>query len=182
MQLGFVMQPDAGAAAGHLAAFLAACKDYRHILAPGERGQVQILSATRDQAGNLFNFVCGVFELSKALRGLIDCKTADTLVLKCWIDIVVRPASFRSTRGSTCIAILCDELAYWRSEDSSNPDTEILRALRPSLLTTGGPLVAIGSPYARRGEFWKAYSKHYGKDELAGSCGSGCDRGHEPFG
>jgi phage terminase large subunit-like protein len=59
-----------------LAAFLAACKDYRHILAPGERGQVQILSATRDQAGNLFNFVCGVFESSKALRGLIDCKTA----------------------------------------------------------------------------------------------------------
>jgi hypothetical protein len=148
-----------------LAAFLAACKDYRHILAPGERGQVQILSATRDQAGNLFNFVCGVFESSKALRGLIDCKTADTLVLKCSIDIVVRPASFRSTRGSTCIAILCDELAYWRSEDSSNPDTEILRALRPSLLTTGGPLVAIGSPYARRGEFWKAYSKHYGKDD-----------------
>jgi hypothetical protein len=43
-----------------LAAWLAACKDYRGILAPGERGQLQVLSATRDQAGNLFNFVTGI--------------------------------------------------------------------------------------------------------------------------
>src|SRR6202011_1063054 len=31
-----------------LAAWVAACKDYRSILAPGERGQLQVLSATRD--------------------------------------------------------------------------------------------------------------------------------------
>jgi hypothetical protein len=150
-------------AAAVLAAWLAACKDYRHILAPGERGQLQVLSATRDQAGNLFNFVSGIFEASRALSGLVESKTADTLCLKCHIDIVVRPASFRSTRGSTCVGVLCDEISFWRSEDSSNPDTEILRALRPSLMTTGGPLVAISSPYARRGALWKAYRKHYRK-------------------
>jgi hypothetical protein len=147
-----------------LAAWLAACKDYRGILAPGERGQLQVLSATRDQAGNLFNFVTGIFEASRALRGLVENKTADTLCLKCHIDIVVRPASFRSTRGSTCVGVLCDEISFWRSEDSSNPDTEILRALRPSLMTSGGPLVAISSPYSRHGELWKAYRKHFGKD------------------
>jgi len=32
-------------AAAILAAWLAACKDYRSILAPGERGQLQVLSA-----------------------------------------------------------------------------------------------------------------------------------------
>ena len=147
-----------------LAAWLAACKDYRGILAPGERGQLQVLSATRDQAGNLFNFIVGIFEESRALRGLVESKTADTLCLKCHIDIVVRPASFRSTRGSTCVGVLCDEISFWRSEDSSNPDTEILRALRPSLMTTNGPLVAISSPYSRHGELWKAYRKHFGKD------------------
>ena len=119
-----------------LAAWLAACKDYRGILAPGERGQLQVLSATRDQAGNLFNFVAGIFETSRALRGLVENKTADTLCLKCHIDIVVRPASFRSTRGSTCVGVLCDEISFWRSENSSNPDAEILRALRPSLMTS----------------------------------------------
>jgi hypothetical protein len=152
-------------AAAVLAAWLAACKDYRHILAPGERGQLQVLSAARDQAGNLFNFVTGIFEASRALRGLVETKTADTLCLKCHIDIVVRPASFRSTRGSTCVGVLCDEIAFWRSDDSSNPDSEILRALRPSLLTTGGPLVAISSPYAKHGELWKAYRKHHRKDD-----------------
>ena len=100
-----------------LAAWLAACKDHRGILAPGERGQLQVLSATRDQAGNLFNFVTGIFEESRALRGLVENRTADTLCLKCHIDIVVRPASFRSTRGSTCVGVLCDEISFWRSED-----------------------------------------------------------------
>jgi hypothetical protein len=32
-------------------------------------------------------------------------------------------------------------------------------------MTTGGPLVAISSPYARRGELWKAYRKHYRKND-----------------
>jgi hypothetical protein len=107
---------------------------------------------------------CAIFEESRALRWLAESKTADTLCLKSHIDIVVRPASYRSTRGSTCVGVLCDEISFWRSEDSSNPDTEILRALRPSLMTTNGPLAAISSPYSRHGELWKAYRKYFGKD------------------
>ena len=50
----------------------------------------------------------------------------------------------------TCVAAVADEIAFWQAEDgSANPDTEILRAIRPSLLTTRGPLIAISSPYAR---------------------------------
>jgi hypothetical protein len=45
---------------------------------------------------------------------------------------------------------------------STNPDTEILGALRPSLLTTRGPLIAISSPHARKGVLWDAYSRHFG--------------------
>jgi hypothetical protein len=36
--------------------------------------------------------------------------------------------------------------------------------VRPSLATTGGPLIAISSPYSRRGEVWEAYRRHYGPD------------------
>jgi hypothetical protein len=99
------------------------------------------------------------------LSGLAENKTVDTLSLASRVDIVVRPASFRSTQGSTCVGVMCDEIAFWRSDDSANPDTEVLRALRPSLMTTQGPLVAISSPYARRGELWKAYRRHYGNDD-----------------
>ena len=46
----------------------------------------------------------------------------------------------------TCVAAVADEIAFWQADDgSANPDTEILRAIRPSLLTTGGPLIAISS-------------------------------------
>jgi hypothetical protein len=45
-----------------------------------------------------------------------------------------------------------------------NPDTEILNAVRPGLATTSGPLILVSSPYARRGELWRAYRKHYGAE------------------
>jgi hypothetical protein len=35
---------------------------------------------------------------------------------------------------------------------------------RPSLLTTGGPLIQISTPYSKQGELWNAYSRHFGKD------------------
>jgi hypothetical protein len=56
-------------------------------------------------------------------------------------------------------------MAFWRTDDdSANPDTEIINALRPSLATTGGLLLALSSPYARRGELWKQHRLHFGKD------------------
>jgi hypothetical protein len=36
----------------------------------------------------------------------------------------------------TSVAVLADEACFWRSGESSNPDTEILTAARPSLATT----------------------------------------------
>src|SRR5262249_15060264 len=62
----------------------------------------------------------------------------------------------------TCIACIADEAAFWFSEDSSNPDYEILNAVRPSLATTGGLLCVISSPYSRRGVIWDAFRNHFG--------------------
>jgi hypothetical protein len=91
---------------------------------------------------------------------------ADTLSLRSGIDIVVKPASYRSVRGPTCIGCICDEIAFWHDQDSSsNPAKEILRALLPSLLTTNGPLVAISSPYSRQGPLYENHHRHYGKDD-----------------
>jgi hypothetical protein len=147
-----------------LATWLASCFDYRDVLAAGEIAQVLVVSQSRDQAGNLFNLIAGAFAASPALRDMVVYRTADTLSLRSRVDIVVRPANFRSTRGQTAVAILCDEVAYWRSDDSAVPDTEVLRALRPSLLTTGGPLLCISSPYAKRGELWRHFIKYFGKE------------------
>jgi hypothetical protein len=79
------------------------------------------------------------------------------------IVIAVRAASFRSVRGLTCVGTVAHGIAFWQAEDgSANPDTEILRAVRPTLLTTRGPLIAISSPYARKGELWTTFKRDYG--------------------
>ena len=147
-----------------LACWLSSCRDHRQVAAPGERPQLPVLAQTRDQAPNVFNFICGAFASAPALRPLVEGRNSDTLWLGSGVDITVRPSSFRSTRGATLIGAICDEIAWWRDETSALPDVEILRALRPGLLTTRGPLIAISSPYARKGELWKAYSKHWGRE------------------
>jgi hypothetical protein len=53
-------------------------------------------------------------------------------------------------------------VAFWPVDDAANADSEILNAVRPGLATTSGPLFMISSPYARRGELWRTYQKHYG--------------------
>jgi hypothetical protein len=152
-------------AMGVLTAYIATCIDHRAVLAPGEKGILPCLAATKDQAANAFNFIAGALESSPALRGLIENKTADTLSLGTNVDVVVRPASYRSVRGATFVGICLDEVAFFRSEEISvNADIEIVRALRPGLLTTKGPLIAISSPYAKRGYLWNAYRKHFGPD------------------
>jgi hypothetical protein len=68
-------------------------------------------------------------------------------------------------RGYTVLAAVCDEVAFWQVEGSSNPDKEILDALRPAMATVpGSVLLAISTPYARRGELWRAFERHYGQD------------------
>jgi hypothetical protein len=56
-------------------------------------------------------------------------------------------------------------MAFWRSEDSANPDREVLEAIRPALVTIpGSMLLAASSPYSRRGALWEAHRRHYAKD------------------
>ena len=74
----------------------------------------------------------------------------------------MRASDFRTLRGPTYIAVVADEIAFWLNEGSSNPDDEILNAVRPGLATTGGLLFLISSPYARKGELWSLFQRHYG--------------------
>ena len=60
--------------------------------------------------------------------------------------------------------MLGDEVAFWMSDESANPDIEILNAARPALATTAGPLIAISSPYARRGALWDTYRRNFGPE------------------
>lgn len=149
-------------AAAALAAYLAACVDYKDRLAIGERGLVLCLAQNQKQANVSFSYISGLFRAIPALAELVEAEMTDTLRLSNNIEIEVRAASFRGLRGVTAVAVIADEVAFWAADGSANPDTEILNAVRPSLATTGGPLVVISSPHARRGEVWKTYRRSFG--------------------
>jgi hypothetical protein len=151
-------------AAAVLATYLAALVDWSAVLAKGETGLVACIGADTRQSTVQRDYIEGVFDASPLLSKLVVNRTADTIELSNAICIEVRAASFRRLRGVTCIAVIASETAFWQNEESSNPDTEILNAVRPSLATTHGPLILITTPYARRGEVWNTYHRHYGKD------------------
>jgi hypothetical protein len=123
---------------------------------------VLCIAPDQRQASITLDYCTAVFEATPILRQLIATTTTDTLLLINGTKIEVRAASFRRLRGPTYIAVIADEAAFWQSEDSANPDTEILNAVRPGLSTTRGLLAIISSPYARRGELWELYQRHYG--------------------
>jgi hypothetical protein len=145
-----------------LAAYIASLVDWSDILAPGERASLPIISASLNQAQKCFQYLDGIYSNVAALKKLVTGQTADTIQLSTRVDIECRPASFRTIRGGTAVAIIGDEVAFWRSDNSANPDTEILNAARPMLATTGGLLAAISSPYAQRGELYATFKRDFG--------------------
>jgi hypothetical protein len=133
-------------------------------LVPGERGVLLIIAQDQKQADICLDYITANFEASPILSQLIESRTQRTLRLRNHIDVEVRASDFRSLRGPTYVAVIADELAFWMNENSANPDDEILNAVRPGLGTTGGPMFLISSPYARGGELFRLYDKHYGPD------------------
>jgi hypothetical protein len=154
--------------AAALAVYMATFRDYRPHLKPGERAVVMVLAADKDQAGVVFDYIAGFFDNVPMLAGLVEKrgKGKESIRLRNRVTIRVQVASFRRLRGRTVACAILDECAFWYSdEESRNPDTEILKALRPSMATIPGSLlIAISSPYAKKGILWDAFKRHFGKD------------------
>jgi hypothetical protein len=150
-----------------IAVFLACFRDWRPYLGPGERATVMIIAADRRQARVIMRYVKGLLQSVPMLAAIIESETRESINLTNRVTIEIHTASFRTIRGYTVVAALCDEIAFWPTDDgAANPDTEILAALRPAMATVpGAMLLCASSPYARRGALWDAWHKHYGKDD-----------------
>jgi hypothetical protein len=145
------------------AIWLACLCDHRGVLAPGEIGVVLLVSRDQRVSRMLVDRIEGIMQASEPLCSMIFNRTADSIELSNGIAIEVRPASFRTLRGPTYVAVLADEIAFWHTAvDYANPDVEILAAARPGLLTTGGPLLMISSAYAKSGELYDSYKRYFG--------------------
>ena len=148
-----------------IAAFLATMSDYSPYLAPGERATIMVVSADRRQSRTIFRYLAGILKNVELLAPLIERETADTIDLSNQVSIEIQTASFRSVRGYAIAACLADEMAFWTTDEAgANPDREILAAIRPAMAQfPNARLLIASSPYARKGELWNAYTRHYGK-------------------
>ncbi|MDI3308520.1 MAG: hypothetical protein QJR07_15620 [Acetobacteraceae bacterium] len=149
-----------------IAAYLATFRDYEPYLAPGEVATIAVIAADRRQARAIFRYIEGLLHAVPVLAPMVEESTAESVTLNNRVVIEVHTASFRVTRGYTFAAVLADETAFWRDENSLNPAEEIFRAIRPGLATIPGSMLLQGSsPYRKAGLLYSTYRRHFGKDD-----------------
>jgi hypothetical protein len=149
-----------------VAVYLSCFRSYKDVLAPGERGVVMLIACDRQQAKVLMRYIVGFLEGVPMLARLIVRRTEEEIDLSNGITIAIHTSSYRAVRGYTIVAAILDEIAFWRSDESANPDIEVVNALKPAMSTVeGSMLIAIGSPYSRRGIQYQTFKECYAKDD-----------------
>ena len=82
-------------------------------------------------------------------------------------DLASYPCRPQALRGVRARVVICSELAFFQSTEGNPVDVEILRAVRPTLATTGGKLLILSSPYTDAGALHELHRKHFGVDDSA---------------
>lgn len=144
-----------------IAVYEALFKDHRAKLSPGEVATVMCIAADRKQARAVMRYTSGLVNGNAMLKKAVIRESGETIEFDNRAVIEVATASHRTTRGYSLSAAILDEVAFWHVE-GANPDKEIVTGLRPGLATLGGKLVALSSPYAKRGVLWDTHKRHYG--------------------
>ncbi|MEC9065714.1 MAG: hypothetical protein VX569_00365 [Pseudomonadota bacterium] len=153
----------ASALASYLATFGAEQMGFLDRLVKGETGVVQLIAVDRRQAKVCLSYLRAYFE-QPLLAQMVAKSTAEGLELTNGLAIEITTNDLRSSRGRTVVAAVFDEVAFWSSENSANPDQDVYNAVKPAMATIpGAMLIGISSPYARRGLLWNKHKKHYGK-------------------
>jgi hypothetical protein len=147
-----------------IASYLAAFHDWRPFLSLGEKGWIFVIANDKAQAGIIKGYISATFGQNRLLKNMVKKETVETIELKNQIVISVKTCDFRTLRGYTILCAILEEVAFWRSETSANPDKEILAAIRPALATIPESLlIGISTPYSRAGVLWETFKKHYGQ-------------------
>ena len=89
----------------------------------------------RTQAKIIHRYISGYFREVPLLKPLVARETDDGIELTENAGIVVATNSYRAVRGCTILCAMFDEVSFWRSDDSANPDQETYNAVLPGLVT-----------------------------------------------
>ena len=127
---------------------------------PGDMPQIFIVGENKRAARVNLSYVEAFCE---CVPGAIKKRNKESIELFNGVEIRSQALSFRSTRGYSLIFLACEEVAQWRSDESANPDVEVLRALEPAL-EPGAKTIITSTPFARKGLLYDLFKKNYGKE------------------
>jgi hypothetical protein len=135
-------------------------------LRPGEKAIVMCLACDREQAKIVYNYIRAYFEQIPALAKMVTRIADDAIELSNNTVVEVHTNSYRSVRGRSLLCVICDEVAFWRSEDSASPDFEVAGAIDPGLARIpGSTLILISSAHKRSGLLYQKWKDHYGRND-----------------
>lgn len=129
---------------------------------PGETLFVPCVGPTREHVAVLVDAVAA---FASALGIPHERLTGEVRFPALDVVVTVRTASREAGRSTRCLAVVVDEAAFVGSDvdGAAVHDAEVVAALTPGLVTTGGPLLIASTPWARRGYFHDLVSANHGK-------------------
>jgi hypothetical protein len=131
-------------------------------VAPGERARIPMISKNKDDAKQIKSHLMSILNCKGMRHMLAGEPTAEEVVLNTGVDFTIRAVSLTAgrTRASPCAML--DEVAFWQSDESAQPDVEVIAGIRPSMATFPNPLlVGMSSVYGKTGVVWNTYQDHY---------------------
>ncbi|MHC1769014.1 MAG: hypothetical protein AB9869_32810 [Verrucomicrobiia bacterium] len=136
-------------------------------LSKGESGVIPIISPSRYQSTVVWNYLRALFDAPLLQQEVVGEKTGRTsqfLKLRNNLEIRILTGDYRMVRGPAVVCAILDEICFfgYTEESKVKSDTELVRALRPALLTTKGKLIGISSKYACRGYAYSAWKRYHG--------------------
>ncbi len=152
-----------------IGAFEAVLAGHESKLSKGERGVVPICAPTKRQGRIVKDYLRAIFE-SPMLHAEVSAETREGFELRNGTRIEILAGDWRTIRGYTLLAAIVDEICFFGFDDECKikSDTELVRAIKPSLATVGGKLICISTPYARKGWCYKQFQRNFGNDSGTG--------------
>lgn len=148
-----------------ISVYMSACCDWQQFLGPGERATAMTVSPDRRQSRVIGRFQRGFFREIPALAQLVSSEGREWLELSNRVTLETMTADEKTLRGYVSHVIVNDEFCYLPTDNSADPDTEIMVAEKPCLASLPGSLLlSISSPRGRHGCMWSAFESHYAKN------------------
>lgn len=149
-----------------IAVWLACFHDYKEYLAEGELGVVMVLAQDKLGARVILGYVKGFLAKIPMLKRMIVRETQFGVELSNNVAIEITASNFKTVRGRAIVGCAADEIAFWSDEESSNPDAEVIAAIRPGMaMIPSSMLILSSSPYARKGVLYTQYKKFHGQND-----------------